>query len=186
MSTPLLNDPRADELLAIRCQLGERAAFADLINRWHEPLWRYLRRLADSDAAADDLVQDTWVRVLRGIAGLRDAARLRPWLFGIARRIAMDRLRSLYVRPIAGDAALEELVAPEVDMTLEADLVALESGLAALPARERETLALFYLRELSIEQIATLLEVPPGTIKSRLFRARQMLRDQFATQGVSP
>lgn len=186
MSTPIPNDDsRADELLAIRCQLGERAAFADLIDRWHEPLWRYLRRLADSNQTADDLVQDTWVRVLRGIAGLRDATRLRPWLFGIARRNAMDRLRAQYTRPTDGDAALENLAAPEVDASLEADLAALESGLETLPARERETLALFYLRELSIDQIATLLEVPPGTIKSRLFRARHLLRDQLATKGAS-
>ena len=186
VSTPILNDDsRADELLAIRCQLGERAAFADLIDRWHEPLWRYLRRLADSNQTADDLVQDTWVRVLRGIAGLRDATRLRPWLFGIARRNAMDRLRAQYTRPTDGDAALENLAAPEVDASLEADLAALESGLETLPARERETLALFYLRELSIDQIATLLEVPPGTIKSRLFRARHLLRDQLATKGAS-
>ena len=178
-------DLRVDELLAIRCQLGEREAFADLIDRWHEPLWRYLRRLADSNEAADDLVQDTWVRVLRGIAGLRDVSRLRPWLFGIARRIAMDRLRLLYARPAATEDALDGLAAPEVDATLETDLASLEDGLAALPIRERETLALFYLRELSVEQIATLLEVPAGTVKSRLFRARQMLRDQFTVKGVS-
>jgi len=184
VSTQTSNDLRADELLAIRCQLGERAAFADLIARWHEPLWRYLRRLADSDQAADDLVQDTWFRVLRGIAGLRDATRLRPWLFGIARRIAMDRLRAQYARPAAPDDALDELAAPEIDTTLENDLAALEAGLAALPPRERETLALFYLHELSIEQIAALLEVPAGTIKSRLFRARQMLREELTLRGA--
>jgi RNA polymerase sigma-70 factor (ECF subfamily) len=185
VSTPINNaDTRADELLAIRCQLGERAAFAELIERWHEPLWRYLRRMADADQTADDLVQDTWVRVLRGIAGLRDATRLRPWLFGIARRMAMDRLRARYARPSADERELEELAAPETDVTLESDLAALESGLAALPARERETLALYYLRELSIEQIAALLEVPAGTIKSRLFRARQLLRQEFATKGA--
>jgi len=185
VSTQTLDDPRADELLAVRCQLGERAAFADLICRWHEPLWRYLRRLADSDQAADDLLQDTWVRVLRGISGLRDAARLRPWLFGIARRIAMDRLRAQYAHPVAPDGSLDELAAPEIDPTLENDLAALESGLATLPLRERETLALFYLRELSIEQIAALLEVPAGTIKSRLFRARGLLREEFKSRGVS-
>jgi RNA polymerase sigma-70 factor (ECF subfamily) len=165
--------------------MGERTAFADLIDRWHPPLWRYLRRLADSDATADDLVQDTWVRVLRGIAGLRDATRLRPWLFGIARRIAMDRLRALYARPVADEAALDELAAPEVDAGLEADLAALEAGLSSLPVRERETLALFYLRELTIEEIGTLLELPDGTVKSRLFRARQMLRRQFETEGAT-
>jgi RNA polymerase sigma factor (sigma-70 family) len=173
------NDPRADELLAIRCQLGERDAFDALISRWHEPVWRYLRRLADSDDVAADLAQDTWVKVMRGIVGLREPARLRPWLFGIARRVAMDRLRRKYARPFESDAALEELAAPEPDASLESDLAALESRLESLPLRERETLALFYLRELSIDEIATLLAVPSGTIKSRLHRARNLLRTAY-------
>ena len=177
-------DPRADELLAIRCQLGERAAFTDLINRWHEPLWRYLRRLAGSNEAADDLVQDTWLRVMRGIAGLRDAARVRPWLFGIARRVAMDRLRAQYARPHDDEAQIDEIAALPVDDELESDLEALEAGLASLPVRERETLALFYLRELSIEEMSALLGVPAGTVKSRLFRARELLRGQFHKPGA--
>jgi RNA polymerase sigma factor (sigma-70 family) len=180
-STP---DTRADELLAIRCQLGERDAFEALIARWHEPVWRYLRRLANSDDAASDLSQDTWVRVLRGVASLRDPVSLRPWLFGIARRVAMDRFRREYRQAVDADAALEDLAATDDDADLEADLAALESKLQCLPLRERETLALFYLRELSIEQIAALLAVPAGTVKSRLFRARQLLRQQFT--GESP
>jgi DNA-directed RNA polymerase specialized sigma24 family protein len=86
-------DPRADELLAIRCQLGERDAFDALIARWYEPLWRYLRTLANSSEVADDLAQDTWLRVLRSIASLRDASRLRPWIFGIARRACDSGMR---------------------------------------------------------------------------------------------
>jgi len=170
---------RADELLAIRCQLGERDAFDALIARWHEPLWRYLRTLCDSDDTASDLAQDTWLRVLRGIAGLREPARLRPWLFGIARRVAMDRLRGNYARAMEGGEALEEMPAPEPDADLESDLATLQSDLDLLPIRERETLVLFYLRELGIDEIAALLAVPAGTVKSRLFRARQLLRDQF-------
>ena len=177
-------DSRADELLAIRCQLGEREAFDALIARWHEPVWRYLRRLTGSDDAAGDLTQDTWLRVLRGIASLREPASLRPWLFGIARRVAMDRLRRQYVRAADTDAVLDDIPAPEADATLEADLAALESKLETLPLRERETLALFYLRELSIEEMAALLAVPAGTVKSRLFRARQLLRNAFT--GANP
>lgn len=175
---------RADELLAIRCQLGERDAFSALITRWHEPIWRFLRRLTDSDDAAADLAQDTWLKVMRGIAALREPASLRPWLFGIARRVAMDRLRRQYTRAEDGDVELDELPAPEQDIDLEPDLAALESGLDELPLRERETLALFYLRELTIEQIAALLEIPAGTVKSRLFRARRLLRTQLT--GARP
>jgi len=91
----------------------------------------------------------------------------------------MDRLRDVYTRRGEDDVQLENLPAPEHAADLEFELTELDRGLAALPAREREVLALFYLRELSIEEMSVLLEVPAGTIKSRLFRARQMLRRQF-------
>jgi RNA polymerase sigma factor (sigma-70 family) len=177
-------DTRADELLAIRCQLGERDAFDELIARWHEPLWRYLRRLANSEDVAADLAQDTWIRVLRGIARLREPASLRPWLFGIARRVAMDRLRMQYTRPQANDIDLDEVAAPPDDLEPEADLAALDIAMAALPLADREALTLFYLRELSIQDMATLLQTPMGTIKSRLFRARQALRRELETTGA--
>lgn len=166
--------------------MGERDAFDELIARWHEPIWRYLRKLCGSDDAASDLSQDTWLRVLRGAASLRDPARLRPWLFGIARRVAMDRLRRQYSSPLDAGAELDGLPAAQADPGLESDLAWLEGEVAALPIRERETLALFYLRELTIEEIAALLDVPAGTVKSRLFRARRMLKQQMQTTGDEP
>jgi RNA polymerase sigma factor (sigma-70 family) len=173
--SPTNRDPRVDALLAVRCQLGERAAFDELISRWHEPLWRYLRRLSSNDDIARDLAQDTWLRVFRGIARLREPAKLRSWLFGIARNVAMDRFRSQYAEGTQADVDLEELPAPD-DVNLEEEFTTLESGLANLALLEREALTLFYLRELSLEEIAGLVGVPVGTVKSRLFRARQMLR----------
>lgn len=87
-----------NELLAVRCQLGEAAAFDELITRWHGPLWGFVRRLAGDDEAAREILQDVWVRVIRGIPRLRDGSKLRAWLFGIARRTVMDRLRDQYAR----------------------------------------------------------------------------------------
>ena len=187
MSTPDNKaDSRADELLAVRCQLGERQAFDALIVRWHEPLWRYLRRLANSDDTARDLMQDTWLRVLRGIGRLREPASLRPWLFGIARRVAMDRLRYEYIRRPAEDVELDELAADETAAHDDPDLATLDAALAALPPMERETLTLFYLRELTLPEMAAMLEVPLGTVKSRLFRARQVLRRALEKPGAMP
>ena len=179
-------DALADELLAIRCQLGERPAFDALIARWHEPLWRHLRRLAGTDDVARDLAQDTWMRVLRGIASLREPAKLRPWLFGIARRVAMDRLRFEYVRRVADDVDFDELAAAEPDADHEIEFTALEAGLSRLAESEREALTLFYLRELTIDEIAALLEVPVGTVKSRLFRGRQSMRRELTNAGDTP
>jgi RNA polymerase sigma-70 factor (ECF subfamily) len=173
------HDSRIDALLAVRCQIGERAAFDELITRWHQPLWRYLRRLSSSDDAARDIAQDTWIRVFRGIARLRDPAKLRSWLFGVARNVAMDQLRSQYSQMPRVEVDLDSIAAEEPDVNLEEEFATLEVGLESLPIVERETLTLFYLRELSLEEIAGLVEVPLGTVKSRLFRARRMLRREL-------
>ncbi len=168
-----------DELLVVRCQLGERSAFDELIRRWHEPLWRYVRRLADDDDAAADIVQDVWLRVLRGIGRLRDGSRLRPWLFGIGRNAVMDRLRGRYAMPIDDGADVTSIAAEETDAGPEIELREMEEELGRLPVVEREVLTLFYLQELSLADVASVLEVPVGTVKSRLFRARRLLRHEL-------
>ncbi len=173
----------SDELLAIRCQLGEADAFDELVHRWHAPLWGFLRRLSgDADIAADAL-QETWLAILRGIPRLREPARLRPWLFGIARRVAMNRLRSQYRDAVDESVDVTTLTA-DVEMEAAETLEVMHEQLQRLPLLEREVLGLFYLQELSLAQIADVLTVPVGTVKSRLFRARRMLRQLLIHQGI--
>jgi RNA polymerase sigma factor (sigma-70 family) len=169
-------DPRIDELLAIRCQLGEAAAFDELIERWHAPLWGYVRRLLASDDAASEVLQEVWVRVIRGIARLRDGSKLRAWLFGVTRRTMMDRLRDQYLRAAETSIELHDIAAEPKDETNHLDLEELDRALETLPVVEREVLTLFYLNELSLGEVAEALNVPVGTVKSRLFRARRLLR----------
>jgi RNA polymerase sigma factor (sigma-70 family) len=166
----------ADELLVVRCQLGEPDAFDALIERWHRPLWLYIRRMTGRDDAAQDLQQEVWLRVIRGIARLREGARFRGWLFGIARRVLMDRLRREYAALPTDDVDVAEVAAEAEPADSEADLASLEAALERLPTIERDVLTLFYLRDLTLAELAQALSVPVGTAKSRLFRARQMLR----------
>lgn len=172
---------REDELLALRCQLGERPAFEQLIARWNQPLWRYLRRLANTDESAAEMLQDLWLRVIRGIAKLQDGSKLRAWLFGIARRVAMDRLRSQYATPVTAAVDPDDIAA-EPDAGIEEDLAAMHAELARLPVVEREVLTLFYLKELSLTDVADVLGIPVGTVKSRLFRARKALRHELTAR----
>ena len=187
----LIEDQRnEDELLAVRCQLGEAAAFDALIARWHQPLWTYLRRLTGDDDAAAESVQDVWLRVLRGIARLRDGSRLRAWIFGIARRVVMDRLRDKYAKPTlvsVDELELEGLeLGADESQRLEEELELMQDELARLPVTEREALALFYLKELSLIEMSEVLGIPMGTVKSRLFRARKTLRNQLVMKGMNP
>jgi RNA polymerase sigma-70 factor (ECF subfamily) len=180
------HNPTDDELLAIRCQLGEPAAFDDLITRWHAPLWSFVRRLAGEDDAAGEILQDVWVRVIRGIPQLRDGSRLRAWLFGIARRTLMDRLRQQYARSPTVDVDVDEIAADTSPAEDAEDLQELDRALADIPVVEREVLTLFYLHELSLNEVAEALNVPVGTIKSRLFRAKRLLRHTMTARGIRP
>jgi len=179
-------DRTEDELLALRCQLGERDAFDALIATWALPLRRHVLRVSGDPVATDDLVQEIWLAVVRGIGRLREPARLRSWLFAIAHRVLVNRLR------MRDAAALDADVDPDHyaqdSPALDRDVLAHEVGigLARLPLVEREVLDLFYLQELSLNEIAAALALRVGTIKSRLFRARNQLRTALATSEIAP
>lgn len=174
-----------DELLAIRCQLGEPEALNSLVARWHTPVWQYARRVTGSPDGADDVAQDVWMRVVRGLPRLKEPERIRAWIFGIARRVLMDRLRRQYAAPVPAAIDVDGLSnqdedAAEEQRALETDLTRMHDALGDLPVIEREILALFYLQELSIADLAEVLSIPIGTVKSRLHRARRLLRARLA------
>ncbi len=207
ITTPSSDDPAQShdraaceqELLVVRCQLGEPAAFDALVARWHEPLWRYLCGMSTDRRVAEDVLQDTWLRILRGIGKLRQPDRLPAWLFSIVRRAFADRLRLRYAekdvesldapsteeqvdaspRQVAavGDPAIEALAAQEVEF--------LRGALGDLSPPDREALILFYLQEFTLREVADVQEVPVGTVKSRLHRGRRQLRAQLRAKGVS-
>ncbi|WP_083972397.1 RNA polymerase sigma factor [Actinoplanes awajinensis] len=87
----------SDALLVVRCQLGERPAFAELVRAWHPAVERYVGRMLG--APDDDVVQEIWLAVVRGLPRLRQPDRFAPWLFVIARRAVMNRLREAYASP---------------------------------------------------------------------------------------
>lgn len=181
-----ITQERADQLLVVRCQLGERAAFDDLIRRWSGSLHRYALKLSNDPELADDLTQEVWLRALQGLGKLREAAQFRAWLFGIAHRTFMDRLRSRYAMPVDTGIDLEELAATDATVDDEDLDRALAIGMASLPIVEREVLTLFYLEELSMADIAAALGIPVGTVKSRLFRARTLLRKHIVQEESRP
>ncbi|MEU6728866.1 sigma-70 family RNA polymerase sigma factor [Nonomuraea wenchangensis] len=172
-----------DELLVVRAQLGERAALAELLARWRIPVWTYVCRMLDADRA-DDVTQEIWLAVVRGLPRLREPGRFAPWLFTIARRSVTDRLRGEYAQAEKtsgfGDAVVEDPAEAMVDRA------ALVNVLSALPVLEREILVLFYLEDLPVEECADICQIPAGTVKSRLNRARRLLREHLEEKGYRP
>ncbi|SEG96766.1 RNA polymerase sigma-70 factor, ECF subfamily [Nonomuraea solani] len=169
-----------DELLVVRAQLGERAALAELVHRWRVPVWTYARRMLDAERA-DDVAQEIWLAVIRGLPRLREPGRFRPWLFTIARRSVAERLRGEYAEAEAHAGAeppvAEDLAGAVVE---RADLMAV---LAGLPVLEREIVVLFYLEDLTVQDCAQVCGIPVGTVKSRLSRARRLLRELLTEKG---
>jgi RNA polymerase sigma-70 factor, ECF subfamily len=181
---PRDKDVVARELLALRCRRGDRAALEELIRTWEPRLLYFIRRIVRDEADAWDVLQETWMRVLKGIGSLSDLGSLSPWLYRVARNTAFSHARSReplresledYPDANAFDPADEPL-----DFT---DAEQVHRGLLALSLPHREVLTLFFLEDLSVEEVATVLGVPPGTVKSRLHYAKQTLRKVIAEEA---
>jgi RNA polymerase sigma-70 factor (ECF subfamily) len=163
------------ELLVIRCQRGDRSAFTSIVELWERPLFYYLRRLAPSEAATWDILQETWLRAFRSMRTLRDPRTLPAFLYRTARNAALDHLRyqhreePLDNRPDDRAASWNHVAAFD-----NADDV--HHALDLLPIGQREALALYFLEDLSLDEIAMLLGVPVGTVKSRLHYGKLAIR----------
>ena len=161
-----------DELLVTFARAGDREALERLARRWHPRLLRTARRLVGSDMAAG-AVQDCWVSILRGIAGLRDPGRFAPWAFGILRRRCADAIRQAQAERSRGDpTAVEDLPGP----ALAEEALAIAQAMAALPPEQGLAAHLFFVEGLTLAEIADVQGVPEGTAKSRLFHARRRLK----------
>jgi RNA polymerase sigma-70 factor (ECF subfamily) len=157
----------------VQVQAGSESALTTLVDRWRGPLFGFLLRRSGA-ADADDLFQETWLRVVRARRRFDPRLRFSTWLFQIANNLCRDRFRRSAVA-LRGQAALAELPrAAETGPDVRLDL---ERRLAALPDRLREVLVLRYFRDLGEREIAELVGIPPGTVKSRLHAAMRALRD---------
>ena len=183
-----MSAPGCDEQLVLRAQLGDRGALSQLVHRHHEPVLAFLNQLTLDPATADDLVQETWLRALRGLAGLRSPDRFEAWLYTIARRTAADRLRVRYRRREAGDegidgAELDRLPDPPPALD-DVDRLAVAESIRDLELGLREVVWLHYWAGLPVDEVGRVLDIPPGTVKSRLHRARRHLA--VAQQNAEP
>ena len=168
-------------MLALRCQLGDRAAWEELVRLWHPRLWRFVAGMLTDRASAEDVLQDVWLRVVRSLVRLRDPGKLSAWLYGIARAAIADRLRGQYRRPPADEVG--EI--PDSDGGLHDVDVAdsLRAGLARLHPADREVVVLYYLEERALDEVAEISNIPPGTVKSRLHRARRVIRETLENES---
>lgn len=171
-----------DEYLVSLSQAGSSEALDGLARRWTPRLLRYVARVlggSDSAEAARDVVQETWIGAIRGLRGLRDPAQFPAWIYGIATRKCADAIRAnTRRRRLDAQAAAGESSRPVENLTSEQQ-IDLAIAIRGLPPIHRAAVHLFYREELSVEEIASVLGIPAGTVKSRLHHARDALKRQL-------
>ena len=164
-----------DGYLVVSAQAGDRQAAEMLVRRYQGRLIAHAWRLTGHMELAKDIVQSSWIDIARGLSGLKDEAAFPAWAYQIVSRRCARSIRGLQkdraLVGALGDAAQNGSTEPSVIATPR-----LRVAIKALPPPQRAALALFYFEDLSVAEIAVALDVPAGTIKTRLMHARRALR----------
>jgi RNA polymerase sigma-70 factor, ECF subfamily len=168
---------------------GDLDALSALLARYQNRLYRYLLRMVRQPAEAEDLFQQTWLRVAEKIQSYDQRRNFEAWLFTLARNLAIDHLRRLRPESLdeplgdspTGETAVTRLVSQEIpafDRVLARERGSrLADAMEMLPIIQREVLALRFEEEMKLEEIAEILGTPLSTVKTRLRRALERLRE---------
>lgn len=156
-----------------------RPDMARLVADHADELYRYAYRLAGQSADAEDLTQQTFLVAQTKLDQLRSPDACRSWLFAILRNCFLKSARGANTIALAGDLPLESVAAAEAPDDWDDDRELLQQALNELPAEFRLVLAMFYFEECSYREIAERLELPIGTVMSRLSRAKNHLRSRL-------
>jgi RNA polymerase sigma-70 factor (ECF subfamily) len=173
-----LADKLYEQILVLRCQTGDGAAFGELVERFAARLRYYVRTLLgrERQADAEDVLQDVWLDVHRSIATLSDPGALVAWLYRVARNRTVRHLR----KRVMPTRTIEEIATVgEIDRGGEfaiEEAEAIHLALDGLAPEHREVLVLRFLEEMSYEGIATVTGCPVGTVRSRIHYAKLALR----------
>ncbi len=184
--TAIEEDPDLD--LLRRIATGDQEAIEELYRRHSRLLLGQLRFMVDEPALAEEVLQDTMLAVWRGARTFRGGSRVRTWLLGIARRQARDRMRRRRPMPMANSELAERASpnpGPEAVAVERAEGRRMVAALDTLTPAHREVLGLVFGADLSLAEVARVLEVPLGTVKSRLHAARAALSRTMNEKDVN-
>ena len=165
-----------DQWLVVRCLEGDVAALDELMTRWQERLWRHAARLTGDHDAAWDVLQETLMAISRGIRRLAEPAAFHKWAYRIASNKCRDHLRRKHRRRTTMEAYFKEEPAEHAPTAYSVQAMDLREALKRLSNSQQALVSLHYEEGFSVAEIAEILKIKAGTVKSRLHTARRQLR----------
>lgn len=174
---------------------GGEGSFEELVRRYQRPISAYVYRMVGNYESALDLTQEIFIKVYSSLERYRPEFKFSTWIYKIAHNAAVDHLRRTTTREqslvVGTEGDQFELpiesnrLSPEQESERRERRAEIETVVGALPANYRELIILRHSQDLSYEEIVEVTGLPLGTVKNRLFRAREMMRQQFVEKGIT-
>ncbi len=167
---------------------GETEAFEMIVRRWQKPLINLAFRFCQDRARAEEMAQEAFLRAYRALGAWRKESAFSTWLFALATNLYRSEIRRIPVRTLA----LDEIAEPADPGAASGEFEeqdrdrAVRRAVLALPSKYRESLILYYFHEMNVADAALSLALPEGTVKARLARGRQILRNKLARHADAP
>ncbi len=182
-----------DEILIKEALAGKEKAFRLLLNKHREPIYHVILKIVHNKEEARDLLQETFMKAFGSLSTYKSEYRFTTWLYRIAANSSIDYLRKKKIDSLSLDQPLEtkdgsvriELpdwtYNPEVDLVSKQRTLSINEAIDSLPKKYREVIAYRHKQDKSYEEIAEVLRIPVGTVKARIFRARELLKKKLKT-----
>lgn len=195
IASPILWKDATDRDLVATANTGVEGSFEELVRRYQRPISAYVYRMVGDYEAALDLTQEIFIKVYGSLARYRSEFKFSTWIYKIAHNSAVDHLRRNAGRERSLSNGVEgdqyELpiessgLSPEQESERKERRLEIESVVRSLPNAYRELIVLRHSQDLTYEEIVEVTGLPLGTVKNRLFRAREMMRQQFIGRGIT-
>ncbi|MDQ7048505.1 MAG: sigma-70 family RNA polymerase sigma factor [Enterobacterales bacterium] len=169
----------------LQAQNGQPRAFYLLFRHYQKPLLSFALKICDRQDIAADACQETWIKIARNIQQIKDPRAFKSWLYKTLKWKLLDLIKSESKHPTENHNQPNQ-VAPIETMHHENTHPTLQQAVDCLPSIEKQIIHLFYYESMSIKEIAHILKLATGTVKSRLFRAREQLKQKYLTLEKQP
>lgn len=186
-----MSDRELDQVLVERAQSGDKRAFELLVNKYHRKLGRLLSRMVRDAAEVEDITQETFIKAYRALPGFRGESAFYTWLYRIGVNTAKNYLVARKKMPVSSDVQsedaenyeegdlLRDIATPDAELHTKQIAQAVNAAVDALPEELRTAITLREIEGMSYEAIAEMMNCPIGTVRSRIFRAREAIAERI-------